>query len=48
LNTWYPLWSAGEDHVLYLLGRGCVADAPRYDLKLWIGFLRESATYPPA
>jgi hypothetical protein len=20
----------------------------RYDLKLWIGFLRESATYPPA
>jgi uncharacterized membrane protein YqjE len=23
-------------------------ESSRYDLKLWIGFLRESATYPPA
>ena len=35
--------------------RGCLVircallgTAARYDLKLWIGFLRESATYPPA
>ena len=38
-------------HPIYV---GCALIIPmiiqtmRYDLKLWIGFLHESATYPPA
>jgi hypothetical protein len=46
-SPWEPwLWWGALG--VYLGVLGWLRPIGRYDLKLWIGSLRESATYPPA